>query len=103
MEEQEKLAGLVDGLFGFAGFVFKLVYDRVMEVVDLKEVSESMELSNFKQIINVYETEEDFIEKHLKRLLNISCPQGHWLSLLVSAHLARLELNLVTHSKREKV
>ena len=26
MEEQEKLAGLVDGLFGFAGFIFKLLY-----------------------------------------------------------------------------
>jgi hypothetical protein len=50
------LAALVDGLFGFAGFIFKLVYERVVEVMDLKEVPESMELSNFKQIINIYET-----------------------------------------------
>lgn len=100
MEEREKLAGLVDGLFGFLAFLFKLVYERVVEVIDLKEVHEAMELADFKQIINVYETEEDFIEKHLRRCLAVACPESHWLSPLVAAHLGRLDLQLVTRAKR---
>lgn len=103
MEEREKLAGLVDGLFGFLAFLFKLVYERVVEVVDLKEVHAAMELADFRQIIGVYEAEEEFIEKHLKRCLAVPCPEGHWLSALISGHLGRLDLQLVTRAKREKV
>lgn len=29
-----------------------------------------MEINDFKQLINVYETEEDFIEKNVKKYFN---------------------------------
>lgn len=61
MEERERQAALVEGLMSFLGFLFKLVYERVVEVVDLKEVHEAMELADFRQIIAVYENEEEFI------------------------------------------
>jgi hypothetical protein len=49
------------------GFVFKAVYEKVVETIELKHVHDSMELNDFKQLINVMETEEEFIAKHLKR------------------------------------
>jgi hypothetical protein len=38
MEEQEKLSSVIDGLFNFLGYLFKVIYERVVEVIDLKEV-----------------------------------------------------------------
>jgi hypothetical protein len=103
MEEREKLASVIDGLFNLLGFLFKQVYERVVETIDLKDVHEAMELGDFKQIINVYETEEDFIEKNLKRYLRIDCPEENYLAPVIAVHLNRLDLQLVTRAKKEKV
>ena len=53
MEEKEKLTSLVDGFVNIVLFVFKLVSERVIEVVDYKDIHDSMELSDFKLIVNV--------------------------------------------------
>jgi len=44
---------VVDGFFNVVVFVFKLIYDKVIEVVDLKQIHDTMELNDFKQLINV--------------------------------------------------
>lgn len=63
---------MVDGVFSILAFVFKNIYEKVIETVDLKHVYDSMELNDFKQLINVLETEEEFIEKHLNRYINFN-------------------------------
>lgn len=51
----------MDGLFSIVFFVFKTVYEKILEVVELKVVHDSMELNDFKMLVNVLETEEEFI------------------------------------------
>lgn len=41
----------------------------MLELVELKRVYDSMEVQDFKQLINVLETEEDFIDKNLRKYL----------------------------------
>ena len=69
LEEKEKMALVVDGLLNMAGFVGKVCFDKIIEVVELKTAHEAMDLGDFKQLANVYETEEDFISKYLIRML----------------------------------
>jgi len=59
----------VDGVFSILSFIFKSIYEKVIETVDSKQIYDSMELNDFKQLINVLETEEEFIEKHIKRYI----------------------------------
>ena len=54
LEEKEKVTIMVDGLFGILNFIIKAVYEKVVEVVELKLIYDSMELHDFKQIVNVY-------------------------------------------------
>lgn len=63
---------MIDGLFSIPIFLFKQIYEKVVEIIDMKEIHDSMEINDFKQLINVYETEEDFIEKNLKKYLNFT-------------------------------
>jgi hypothetical protein len=44
---------LVDGMFGILNNVFKSIYERVLEVVDMKMIYDSMELQEFKMLVNV--------------------------------------------------
>lgn len=57
MEERERVGSVVEGLLGWVGWLLRAVYERLLEVLDLKEVHEAMELGDFKLIINVLETE----------------------------------------------
>jgi hypothetical protein len=72
IEEKEKITTIIDGLFSVLAFAFKAVYDKILETFELKHITGTMELHDFKQLMNVLETEEEFIEKHLKRYLNIN-------------------------------
>ena len=53
LEEKEKVTLMLDGLFSILTFILKSIYDRVLELFELKEIYESMELQDFKQLINV--------------------------------------------------
>jgi hypothetical protein len=72
----------------------------VVEVIDMKEIHDSMEINDFKQLINVYETEEDFIEKNLKKYLNFAEREDCFLTPIVRNCLARLDLGIVTKFKK---
>lgn len=62
-----------------------------------------MELGDFRQLVGVYEGEEEFIEKRLRGLLSVAVPAGHWLAPLVAAQVGRVEVAMVGRAKREKV
>lgn len=38
MEEKTKLSSVIDGLFNLLTFLFKQIYERVIEVIDLKDI-----------------------------------------------------------------
>lgn len=61
---------IVDGFFSTLSFIFKAVYEKIIETFELKHIYDNMEFHDFKQLVNVLETEEEFINKHLKRYLN---------------------------------
>lgn len=62
----------------------------MIETVELKHVYDSMELNGFKQLINVLETEEEFIEKHLKRYVGFSTA-GTFLDVAVQNSQKKLD------------
>ena len=64
---------MIDGLFNLMAFLFKMVYERLVEVVELKEAHEAMDLADFRQLVAVYEAEEDFIDKYLRPCLAPKC------------------------------
>jgi hypothetical protein len=88
--EKEKISIVVDGVFSILAFVFKNIYEKVIETVDLKHVYDSMELNDFKQLINVLETEEEFIEKHLNRYINFN-HAGTFLDVAVQNSRKKLD------------
>lgn len=100
IEEKEKIGLVVDGLFNIAAFVFKIVYDKVIEVIDMKQVHEATELSDFKMLINLFETEEDFIDKILKKYVTIKIPEDNFLAVIVRSNLNQLDLEIVTRAKK---
>ena len=62
-----------------------------------------MEINDFKQLINVYQTEEDFIEKNLKKYLHFTEREDCFLTPIVRNCIGRLDLEIVTKFKKEKV
>lgn len=44
---------MIDGLLSILTFIIKATYDKILEIFELKEIYESMELQDFKQLINV--------------------------------------------------
>lgn len=73
LEERERLGAVLDGLFNLLAFLFKMVYERLVEVVELKEAHEAMDLADFRQLVAVYEAEEDFVDKYLRPCLTPNC------------------------------
>lgn len=61
-----------------------------------------MELNDFKQLINVLETEEEFIEKHIKRYIQFY-NSGTFLDATILNSQNKLDLELVKRYKEEKV
>lgn len=102
IEEKEKITLMVDGLFSILAFAFKVIYERVLELVELKVIYDSMELHDFKQLINVLETEEEFIEKHLSRFLEIGA-KDTFLEQIVGTYIGKFDLGVVRRAKEEKV
>lgn len=63
-------------------FVFKNVYEKILEVLRLKIVYDQMELYDFKMLVNVMETQEEFIGKYVKRFVDINA-QGTFLENVI--------------------
>lgn len=99
IEQKQKLAGVVDGLFSIVVFVFKTVYEKILEVIELKIVHDSMELNDFKVLINVLETEEEFIDKQIGKYMSFKVNSASFLEKTVAEHIARLNAGMVTKAK----
>lgn len=91
---------MIDGLFSIPIFLFKQIYEKVVEIIDMKEIHDSMEINDFKQLINVYETEEDFIEKNLKKYLHFIEKEDCFLTPIVRSCIGRLDLGMLTKYKK---
>lgn len=61
-----------------------------------------MELTDFKLLINVLETEEDFIDKQIRRYVQFG-PVGTFLDAAIQQAHSKLDFELVRRSKEEKV
>lgn len=89
----------MDGLFSIVVFVFKTVYEKILEVIELKIVHDSMELNDFKVLINVLETEEEFIDKQIGKYMSFKVNSASFLEKTVAEHIARLNAGMVTKAK----
>ena len=63
-------------------FVFKNVYEKILEVLRLKIVYDQMELYDFKMLVNVMETQEEFIGKYVQRFVDINA-EGTFLENVI--------------------
>ena len=43
----------MNGMLSVVSFTFKLVYEKIIETFELKQIYDSMDLHDFKQLINV--------------------------------------------------
>ena len=59
-----------------------------------------MDINDFKQIINLYETEEDFITKHLRKYINFQVPETHLLYNVIQNHIKKMDFDKVTLAKK---
>ncbi len=66
----------------------------------MKQIHDSMEINDFKQLINVYETEEDFIEKNVKKYFNFQFEQQCFLAPIIQNCIGRLDFGIVTRFKK---
>lgn len=80
----------------------KAAYEKILETFRLKVVYDQMELQDFKQLINVLETEEEFIAKNLTRYTQVSAP-GNFLEQILERALERFDFGIVKRVKEEKV
>lgn len=59
-----------------------------------------MDLADFRQLVAVYEAEEDFIDKYLRPCLSLKCSEESGLSALVAGLAARVDLSLLLRAKK---
>ncbi len=59
----EKLTQLVDGMVNVLVFVWKSMQDKLVELMEHKEISDTNDISDFRAFIAVLENMHDFITK----------------------------------------
>lgn len=63
IEERERLAAATEGLASIGSFLLRVIYEKVIELVELRPAHDAMELGDFRLLAGVLESEEEFLEK----------------------------------------
>lgn len=70
---------MLDGLVNTEGFIFKIIADKMCDLIEMKKVWETTDLVEFKTLILILDGEEDFINKKLEPLSKIVCSENSFL------------------------
>lgn len=70
---------MVEGFTHIFNYIFKSVCDKCVEIIDIKKIYETTDISEFKNMISVMEGIEEFIETKVHPLIETRCPEESFL------------------------
>ena len=94
---------MLEGLINMQSFIFKIIGDKINDLIDMKEIYETTDLMEFKSLIGILDTEEEFIEKKLVPLSTYSCPEDSFLAEKLDEVQSKVPLSIITKNKNQKL
>lgn len=57
MTQKEKILSIIDSFLNFGSFAFRIVYEKMIETVELKNIHDAIVVGDFRSLVSVLEGE----------------------------------------------